>query len=198
MKEFWDERYASDEYVYGIEPNVFFKTWVDKSNAGKMLLPGEGEGRNAVYAASEGWDVMAFDQSKNARMKALKLAEEKDVKINYKTGSILDVPLEKDSLELIGLVYFHLFPEARTRYHEHLAASLKTGGLIVIEVFSKEQIYNSTGGPKDLNLLYSLGDIIKDFNDMEIVYAANEAVNLNEGPFHQGMADVIRFVGKKI
>ena len=68
----------------------------------------------------------------------------------------------------------------------------------MIEVFSKEQIYNDTGGPKDLNLLYSLGDIITDFNDLEIVYAANEAVLLDEGPFHQGMADVIRFVGKKV
>ena len=197
MTEFWDERYASEEYIYGKEPNVFFKMWADRNNPGKILLPGDGEGRNAVYAASLGWDVMAFDQSKNAKNKAMRLAEEKGVELNYHTGSILDIPLEKASFDLIGLVYFHLFPEARTRYHEHLVTSLKPGGLVVIEVFSKEQIYNDTGGPKDLKLLYSLGDIITDFNDLEIVYAANEAVLLDEGPFHQGMADVIRFVGKK-
>ena len=198
MKEFWDERYASEEYVYGKEPNVFFKTWLDKHAAGKVFLPGEGEGRNAVYAASSGWDVTAYDQSNKAKEKALKLAEEKGVTINYLTGSLLDIRLEKASYDLIGLVYFHLYPEVRTRYHKYLVASLKPGGLLVLEVFGKEQINNTTGGPKELSLLYSLGDIIKDFSDLGIEYAAHEGILLDEGPFHQGMADVVRFVGKKL
>ena len=145
MKEFWNDRYAAEEYVYGKDPNVFFRSWVDSSTSGKMLLPGEGEGRNAVYAATAGWEVYAFDQSDNAREKALKLAKDRGVEINYRLGSLLDKPLEEESYDMVGLIFFHLFPEARRIYHAHLASALNPGGLIVFEAFSKEQINNNTG-----------------------------------------------------
>ena len=65
---FWDERYSSEEYVYGTEPNQFFKEQIDKITVpGKLLLPGEGEGRNAIYAARSGWQVDVFDQSRTAK-----------------------------------------------------------------------------------------------------------------------------------
>lgn len=197
MKEFWNDRYAAQEYVYGKDPNVFFRSWVDNSTPGKMLLPGEGEGRNAVYAATAGWEVYAFDQSDNAREKALKLAKDRNVEINYRLGSLLDKPLEEESYDMVGLIYFHLFPEARRIYHAHLASALKPGGLIVIEAFSKEQINNNTGGPKDVSLLYSLDDLINDFSGLEVVVAALEECLLDEGPFHQGMAELVKFVGRK-
>ena len=198
MKEFWNERYAADEYIYGKEPNKFFKSQIDSLKQGKILLPGEGEGRNAVYAASLGWQVLAYDQSEKGRSKALQLAEEKEVTIDYRIGSILDIHVEKGSVDAIGLVYFHLVQEARKRYHAYLADILAPGGMIILEVFSKKQINNDSGGPKDLDLLYSLDDIIQDFDGLEHVYAAEETVNLSEGPFHQGKADVIRFAAKKI
>ena len=89
QSNFWDERYSSEEYVYGVEPNQFFKQVLDKIPVpGKLLLPGEGEGRNAVYAAKCGWLVDAYDQSINAQKKALKLAEINDVIINY---SVVDL-----------------------------------------------------------------------------------------------------------
>ena len=80
---FWDERYSSIEFVYGTEPNIFFKDELDKLNTGNILLPGEGEGRNAVYAAVKGWNVDAVDFSIIAKEKALNLAEENSVSINY-------------------------------------------------------------------------------------------------------------------
>lgn len=198
MKEFWDERYAANEYVYGKEPNEFLRSRLDGLSPGKILLPGEGEGRNAVYAASRGWDVLAFDQSETAKTKALMLAEEKNVEINYRIGSLLDIKIEQETIDLVGLIYFHLLPEARTRYHAYLADMLEPGGMIIMEVFSKKQINNESGGPKDLQLLYSLDDIIQDFDGMEVLYAKEESVNLSEGPYHQGLAEVIRFVAKKV
>ncbi len=83
MKSFWDERYAAPEYVYGETPNAFFKAQLEKLSPGRLLLPCEGEGRNAVFAAQMGWEVAAFDQSEMGRDKALRLAERKAVQINY-------------------------------------------------------------------------------------------------------------------
>jgi SAM-dependent methyltransferase len=197
MKEFWDERYAAKEYVYGREPNEFLRSRLDKLSPGRMLLPGEGEGRNAVYAASRGWDVLAFDQSETGKAKALQLAKEKGVAIDYRTGSLLDIKIEPGTIDLVGLVYFHLLPEVRTKYHAYLANILAQGGMIIMEVFSKKQINNESGGPKDLQLLYSLDDILQDFDGLEVLYASEESVHLDEGPFHQGMAEVIRLAAQK-
>ena len=77
MKAFWNENYGNKEYIYGTKPNVFFKEQLDKLKPGKILLPAEGEGRNAVYAASKGWSVTAFDISEIVHKKALQLAKEK-------------------------------------------------------------------------------------------------------------------------
>ena len=77
MKEFWEIRYAEKQYAYGENPNVYFKEQLDKLKPGKILLPAEGEGRNAVYAAKQGWEVMAFDLSSEGKNKAEKLAAKK-------------------------------------------------------------------------------------------------------------------------
>ena len=83
MHSFWDSRYNTDQFVYGKEPNRFFASELDKLPAGRLLLPGEGEGRNAVYAAKMGWEVDAFDQSRIGSEKALGFALEQGVHINY-------------------------------------------------------------------------------------------------------------------
>ena len=73
MKEFWDERYAEPDYVYGKAPNKYFKEKLDEIQRGKILFPAEGEGRNAVYAAKKGWRVSAFDISEKGKEKALNM-----------------------------------------------------------------------------------------------------------------------------
>ncbi|HEY0354603.1 MAG TPA: hypothetical protein VGC29_00285, partial [Flavisolibacter sp.] len=83
--QFWNKRYADNNWVYGVQPNRFFKQFIDSHKPGRILLPAEGEGRNAVYAAKKGWTVDAFDFSVVARQKALQLAENNNVHINYWT-----------------------------------------------------------------------------------------------------------------
>lgn len=197
IKNFWDERYAGPDFVYGKTPNGFFKSHIDASPPGKLLLPGEGEGRNAVYAAALGWDVFAFDKSRVARNKALDLAREKSVRITYEHGSLLDVKLEMESFDLIALVYFHLDPRARVFYHRHMVKLLKPKGNIILEVFSKEQLHRKSGGPKEPDLLYTTTELKEDFNELNILRADEEVIQLNEGLAHSGDAAVIRFIGQK-
>lgn len=196
-KQLWDERYSSDDFIYGIEPNEFFKQQIELMKPGKLLLAGEGEGRNAVYAASKGWSVDAIDFSIAAKKKALKLAESKSVKINYHLSDLTEFQYPENYYDAAGLFFVHLPHYERDLVHQKISGSLKSGGILILEAFNKLQIKNNSGGPKDINLLYEEKDLLESFRQLEILLIESLSVELNEGKYHKGNADVIRFVGKK-
>lgn len=203
MKEFWNERFGRQEYIYGKEPNAYFKTWIDSQDkVGRILLPAEGEGRNAVYAATLGWDVVAFDQSETGRTKAITLAEELNVSIQYDVSDGASVDYSRESFDAVGLIYAH-FPKAiRPEIHHRILNWLKPGGKVVLEGFGQDHLNwkkenPSIGGPDDEELLFSLDAIRNDFDGCEIVELQNEVVSLNEGRFHVGKGAVVRYIGIK-
>ena len=195
---FWDERYSSYEYVYGIDPNEFFKQQIENILPGKLLLPGEGEGRNAVYAAKLGWLVDAFDQSTNAQKKALKLAEKNNVNINYSVVDLKKFAPADNYYNAAAIIFVHFDSEARSIFHHMIVDSLKPGGKLILEAFSKNQLGKNSGGPQSLEMLNSLDDIMKDFNELKTILLEEKNVFLREGEKHSGEASVLRYVGEKI
>ena len=122
MKDLWNTRYKSQEFIYGKRPNQFFKDTLDNFNlTGEILLPAEGEGRNAVYAAQKGLSVYAFDISTEGRIKALKLAQEKNVQIRYEVGEITNLALEDPRFDVAALIFAHLPPRVRPGFHREIA-----------------------------------------------------------------------------
>jgi len=197
MKQLWENRYGSEEYAYGKEPNVFFSSQLELTVPGQLLLPGEGEGRNAVYAASLGWSVEAFDLSSAGQNKALALASERGVEINYRVCPMEDFFFMENQYDAVGLIYFHADRAGREYLHRKVYEALKPGGSLFLEAFHKEQLNNNTGGPKSLDMLYD-EDILKDdFALLETRLLEKQQIILNEGLFHQGEASVIRFHGVK-
>ena len=194
--EFWDERYSSDEYAYGILPNKYFKEQIDKLKPGKLFLPGEGEGRNAVYAAKLGWDVTALDYSVMAQEKAMKLAEENNVKIKYHVIPINEYIFPVSEFDASSLIFVPIPENLRALIHKNIIRSLKPGGVLIAELFSKKQINNNSGGSKDLSLLCDIDELLHDFKEMDIIEGYETQINLNEGQYHQGKADVIRILAK--
>ncbi len=197
MKDLWDKRYSDQNYVYGKEPNAFFSAQLNRLAPGSLLLPGEGEGRNAVYAAGKGWQVDAFDQSFSGYEKAMDLASEKKVRINYQVSQLEDFIFKSKSYDLACLIYFHMDPPGRKYLHQHMFKSLKPGGTLVLEAFHKEQLGRDTGGPRALEMLFDEEILADDFAAFETLILEKRVRKLNEGLFHQGDASVIRFVGKK-
>ena len=196
---FWDERYSSEEYVYGVEPNQFFKRVLDKIPVpGKLLLPGEGEGRNAVYAAKLGWLVDAFDQSTNAKKKALKLAEINDVIINYSVVDLRNFTPTINYYHAAATIFVHFNSEVRSVFHHKIINSLKPGGRLILESFSKNQLGKNSGGPQAFEMLYSLNDVVNDFKELKTILLEEKNVFLNEGDKHKGEASVIRYIGEKL
>ena len=197
MKELWNERFAKEEFAYGKEPNQFFKESIDKLAPGKLLLLGEGEGRNGVYAAKLGWDVDAVDWSDEGKKKSEKLAEENNVKINYIVSDLSEFSPQENHYDAVGLIFLHLPPDLQKMVHHNAVSSLKSGGVVILESYSKDQIKYSSGGPKDINLLHSLEEIFTDFSDLDIISFSKDNIHLNESALHTGLADVIRYIGAK-
>ncbi|SCW61459.1 bifunctional 2-polyprenyl-6-hydroxyphenol methylase/3-demethylubiquinol 3-O-methyltransferase UbiG [Mucilaginibacter sp. NFR10] len=200
--EKWDQRYAEEEFAYGEQPNNFLQQQLSLLKPGKILFPAEGEGRNAVFAAGLGWAVSAFDISIEGQKKALKLAEKKQVAIDYRVGELQELNYTAGQFDVIALIYAHFPANIKSLVHQTLDKYLNTGGLIIFEAFSKNHLNylakdEKMGGPRDIESLFSLEEIKRDFNNYEILELLETEIYLNEGPYHSGQGSVIRFVGRK-
>lgn len=199
MKNFWDERYSTNGYIYGTNPNVFFKEQIEKIKSGRLLLLGEGEGRNAVYAAKLGWLVDAIDSSIVAREKAIQLAKLNNVEINYIISDVHTFSYPLNTYDAIGIIFLHINENKHETFilYQKLFDSLKPNGRIILELFSKNQLGKKSGGPQELEMLCSIEQIRKLFPQLKPEILREENIFLSEGNFHQGDASVIRYVGIK-
>lgn len=200
--EKWNRNFSRPEYAYGKAPNAFLQRELDKITPQTILFAAEGEGRNAVYAARRGWQVSAFDISAAGREKALRLAAEHGVTLDYALGELPDLGFNDDSFDALALIYAHFPAEIKSRYHRLLAQKLKKGGVIIFEAFSKNHLaYRhanpEVGGPADADSLFSLQEVAADFRDFDAKILQEEVITLSEGLLHNGTGAVIRFVGIK-
>jgi ubiquinone/menaquinone biosynthesis C-methylase UbiE len=197
MENIWDQRYGQEEYIYGKVPNAFFKQQTDKLKPGKILLPAEGEGRNAVYAAGKGWHVFALDMSQEGRNKALKLAEEAGVGIQYEICDLTSCPLPENEFDALAIIFAHFPSKTRSLVYRKLVRALKPGGTLILETFSKKQFGKTSGGPQNLDMLNNIEELEYDFKGFDFKEIYEVEVDLQEGDFHAGMAEVIRIVAVK-
>ena len=192
---FWDERFAEEGFAYGEEPNRYLREQLDRLPPGSLLLPAEGEGRNAVWSATRGWEVLAFDTSTVGRDKALAMARRKGVEVAYELRSVAEPMRDIEArFDAVGLVFMHLPVDVRRMAHQGVARCLRPGGTLILEAFSTEQLKRGTGGPRDLELLYTTTDLEKDFAGLEIHTLENCDVELDEGRYHLGVASVVRML----
>ena len=197
MKQFWNDRYTKSEFAYGKEPNQFLKKHIHLFPKGKVLFVAEGEGRNAVFAAKNGLQVYAFDYSDSGQKKAMVLASENNVVIDYEVSDVLQLSYEKNSFDAIVFIFAHFPSDIRKKAHEELLSLVKPNGKIVFEAFSKEQLKYTSGGPKESAMLFSEDEVRKEFVNVTFDFLKTQLVMLNEGPYHQGEGKVIRFIGTK-
>lgn len=203
-KQKWNKRFSEQGYAYGSSPNVFFKETLDNYHfSGKILLPAEGEGRNAVYAAQKGLEVTAIDISEAGKLKAEALAKARNVSITYQIADFTTNILPEATFDVAALIFAHFPIAIAHQCHRSIANAIKPGGHIIIECFSKghtklRKLNAAIGGPQTEDRLLSLKDICFHFSDFEILLATTLETNLAEGKYHNGKAKVIRFIGRKV
>ncbi|MDC6367395.1 MULTISPECIES: class I SAM-dependent methyltransferase [Flavobacteriaceae] len=198
----WNDRYSESAYAYGVEPNEYLKIQLDQLKTGNILFGAEGEGRNAIYAATQGWTVSAFDISVEGKNKALQLAKNNAVQIDYQIGQLPELGYKNEQFDAIALIYAHFPPEIKSQYHTLLHQYLRIGGTVIFEAFGKNHLEyrqknEKIGGPKDVDSLFSVEELKADFPNYDILELVETEVELQEGLYHNGKGSVVRFVGRK-
>lgn len=197
QKEFWNSKFSTEEFFYGLHPNEFLASHLETfKEHKKMLCLGEGEGRNAIFFAKKGFEITAIDASDIGLSKLAKRAEEE--KLNIKTVCLdLNHWEVTERYDVIMASYLHMYKNEREILFKKIEDSLNKNGYFIGEFFSTKQLTYNSGGPKDLDLLYSVEDFLNHFDSCkkEVV---EELIVLDEGKGHQGEACVIRVVIQKI
>ena len=196
---FWDQQFSGAGFKYGTLPNAFLLGQASRlPSAARILVPGDGEGRNSVWLASQGHQVLAMDGSAVGLAKAQALAAEQGVRIATQLADLADWQPPLAAFDALVLTYVHLPPAIRARAHQKLADALRPGGLLILEAFHPKQLERSSGGPKQLDMLYALADLEADFaGRLQWLLREECETVLDEGPGHQGPAWVTRLVGRR-
>lgn len=194
----WNERYNTQDYIFGTEPNDFLRSVSRIIPSGKILCIGEGEGRNSVFLARNGFDVHAIDASVVGRDKALALAQTEKVNIHYTIGDIDNYNFSANKFSAVISIFCHLPSELRKRVYERIRKSLEQGSYFIIESYSKEQLNHKTGGPGSPDMLVDLDELVSEFEGFELIIAQRIKRFIFEGNGHTGLSDVVQIVAKKI
>ena len=197
---FWDQKYDMPDYKYGKLPNQFLQEQqVRLRPASTVLLPGDGEGRNSVWLAELGHSVTAVDSSALGIDKTRRLAAEKGVVVDAKLADLEQWAPEPASFDAVVLTYVHLPASWRAQAMPRLAQGLRSGGWLVLEAFHPLQLGYSSGGPKDVTMLYTLQMLRDDLaaSGLQETLAWEGKVLLAEGNGHQGPAYVTRYVAQR-
>jgi 2-polyprenyl-3-methyl-5-hydroxy-6-metoxy-1,4-benzoquinol methylase len=198
--QFWNERFDKAEFIFGKEPNEYLveqtKQYLKPGN--KVLCIADGEGRNGVWLAKQGMQVIGFDVSDIALAKAKKFAQENQVKIDYSLCDSDGFNWGTNTYDaVIGIFIQFADPAMRTRIFQQTYDALKPGGIFILQGYTPKQLEYKTGGPSLIEHLYTediIRDLAKDFQILDLCCYEKE---LSEGARHTGISALLGLVAKK-
>jgi SAM-dependent methyltransferase len=194
---FWDDRYGTDQYMYGTEPNDFLRQNIDSLPPGSVLCLADGEGRNSVFIASTGRAVWSVDLSTRGPQKAMRLAAERNVVIHAETADLATFDLGIDRWDAIVSIFAHMPQSVRIDLHTRVISALKPGGVFLLEAYTPSQVGRGTGGPQDASLTMQLHDLRTELSPLSFEFAQEIERNVVEGTGHTGKASVVQVIGRK-
>jgi SAM-dependent methyltransferase len=197
--ERWETRFAVPEFAFGKEPNYFLASCAALlPKSGRVLAVADGEGRNGVWLAEQGLDVLSIDFSPSAQKKARTLAAERHVKIEFQLVDVHTWNYPQVAFDVVVEIFTQFSsPSERALKWAGMIRALKPGGLLIIQGYTPKQLSYGTGGPKQVENLYTramLESAFHSFDDMKIVEEERE---IHEGTSHGGMSAVINFTARK-
>ena len=197
----WNERYNETEYIFGTEPNDFLKENSQKIPVGgRVLCVAEGEGRNAVFLAEQGYEVTAMDMSDVGLNKALKLAQDRGVDIITQVADLADYEFGQAQWDGIVAIWAHLPPSIHQHVNAQIAPALKPEGVFILEAYTEQQLsMDAVGGPPatQKERFGSLAVLRAELAELEEITGIEKQRMVSEGKRHQGLSAVVQFVAKK-
>lgn len=193
----WDERYRDSQYAYGTEPNDFLKEKYTVLPKGRVLCLAEGEGRNAVFLAKQGYQVVAVDASVEGMKKAKQLAEINNVDIEYMVADLSSFEIEEAAFDAVISIFCHVPLAVRQALHERVVRGLKPSGVLLLEAYTPAQLQHKTGGPPVEELTMQLDDLLQEFQGLQMQHAVEFEREVVEGIYHTGRGAVVQLIGIK-
>lgn len=198
-KSTWNRRFDSPDYVFGTQPNDWLKRKVQAFAAGgRILCVADGEGRNSVWLAAQGYQVDAFDISDRGVAKAKQLADNAGVHVNFTVAGCDEFVWPKDTYEGVAAIFIQFAdPAMRSRIFSKMIDSLKPGGVLILQGYSPKQLEYKTGGPGVLSHLYTEELLKESLGQLKMVELTSYDAELNEGAGHRGRSALIGVVATK-
>lgn len=193
----WEARYADDEYVFGTEPNDFLREHVGDLPTGPVLCLAEGEGRNAVFLAEQGFPVSSVDLSDAGVAKTRRLAAARGVTVDAVQGDLAVVDLGRERWSAVVSIFAHVPPAVRRDLYRRVADALVPGGVLLVEAYTPDQIGRGTGGPPTPDLTPSLADLRAELAGLELLHAVELVRPVLEGPGHTGDGAVVQVIARR-
>ncbi|MCK0163129.1 class I SAM-dependent methyltransferase [Marinobacter sp. S6332] len=197
----WDERFSSEHYVYGEEPNSFLVEQWDHykldNSSGKVLCLAEGEGRNAVYLAERGHAVTTVDLSEVGLQKSARLAAARSVDLETVHADLATYTPEPNLYSAVVMIFAHTPTDIRKRSLQIAKDALRSGGYLIIEGYTEDQIGRGTGGPGSKSMMFSKQELEQFFEPEEVLLSRELVRDIREGPLHDGEGAVVQFVARK-
>ena len=195
----WDERYTGDTFLFGTAPNAFLLTQQHRLPAhGAALAVADGEGRNGVWLAEQGLDVLAVDASDVGLAKSRRLAAERNVSMAWELADLSNWDFGRERFDVIAAIFIQFAdPALRTRLFASMVAALKPGGVLLLEGYRPEQLGYGTGGPSEVANLYTEAMLREAFAELTIEHLAAYDAAIHEGNGHHGMSALIDLVARK-
>jgi SAM-dependent methyltransferase len=191
----WNARYGASPGMFGWAPNEFLTEQAHRLRPGmRALALGDGEGRNGVWLARQGLEVTALDWSATGMAHAAELAAREGVALTTVVADATAWDWPEAAFDLVAWIFVHLPPEDRAKACAGVRRALKPGGLLVLECFSPAQEGRRSGGPREAALLWTRAIVEAEFPGFAVLALLEGAVRLDEGPKHQGLAEVVRAV----
>ena len=195
----WNGRFEGDEYLFGTEPNAWLKehagVW---SPGGRVLCVADGEGRNSVWLARQGFVVDAFDIAEVGVAKARRLAQQQGVAVNFSVADCDTYAWPQGACDGVAAIFIQFAdPALRVRLFARMVASLKPGGTLVLQGYSPKQLEYGTGGPPHASHLYTLQMLREDFAALQIVELREYEADMAEGSRHCGRSALIGLVARR-
>lgn len=199
MTSIWDERYASEDYLFGTEPNEFLVSQLDLLKPGMSCLAvADGEGRNGVWLAQQGLRVLSVEASAVALDKAKKLARQRGVAIDFEQADVAHWQWGENRFDAVAAIFIQFAPPAlREQIFAGIKRCLKPGGLLLLQGYTPRQLEYKTGGPPAAENMYTLELLHNAFGDMEIMHLREHDGHIGEGTGHSGMSALIDLVARK-
>lgn len=199
QRAFWNERFSGSDYLFGTEPNAFLASQRERLKPGmRALAIADGEGRNGVFLARHGLEVLATDFSPIALEKAAKLAAAAGVTLTTECVDLMNWDWGAPRFDLVAAIFVQFTgPAERSRMFANIKHVLKPGGLLLLEGYRPKQLEYASGGPSEVENLYTRELLMREFADMEMLHFAEYDAELSEGDRHRGMSALIDLVARK-